>query len=122
MPEEIEAYQPYLSRQIKVINPRVIAPLGRFSMNYFLPEAKITRDQGKLFQRNGRFIYPLFHPAAALRNPEAMRAFRAGVQKLPAVLAKVRQATAEGGPASRGGKAVNEENPMEEESKPGSLF
>src|SRR5882724_5506137 len=40
LPEEIEAYKPYLTRQIEIINPKVIAPLGRFSMNYFLPEAK----------------------------------------------------------------------------------
>src|SRR3990167_8946207 len=37
LPEEIEAYKPYLMRQIGIINPKVIVPLGRFSMNYFLP-------------------------------------------------------------------------------------
>src|SRR5258708_5472581 len=40
-PEEIAAYQPYLTKQIEIINPKVIVALGRFSMNYFLPEAKI---------------------------------------------------------------------------------
>src|SRR3989344_5686064 len=37
LPEEIEKYKPYLKRQIEVINPKIIIPLGRFSMNYFLP-------------------------------------------------------------------------------------
>src|SRR3972149_809629 len=50
MPEEIEAYKPYLAEQIEIINPKIIAPLGRFSMNYFLPFAKISRDQGKVFE------------------------------------------------------------------------
>src|SRR5260221_11477087 len=48
LPEEIEMYQPYLTRQIDIIKPKLIVPLGRFSMNYFLPSAKITRDQGKI--------------------------------------------------------------------------
>ena len=50
LPEEIEAYKPYLARQIEIINPKVIATLGRFSMNYFLPLAKISNDHGKIFE------------------------------------------------------------------------
>src|SRR5258708_17888520 len=46
LPDEIEAYKPYLTRQIVIIDPKVIITLGRFSMNYFLPLAKITRDHG----------------------------------------------------------------------------
>src|SRR3989344_6077364 len=46
LPSEIDAYKPYLERQIKIINPKIIATLGRYSMNYFLPEAKISRDHG----------------------------------------------------------------------------
>ena len=83
LPEEIEAYKPYLTRQIEIINPTIIATLGRFSMNYFLPEAKITRDQGKVFTVDGRTIVPLFHPAAALRNPTMMKGFEASFSTLP---------------------------------------
>src|ERR1039458_1556186 len=57
LPSEIEAYKPYLTRQIEIINPRVVATLGRFSMNYFLPEAKLTRDHGRVFQIDGRLVY-----------------------------------------------------------------
>ncbi|HEX4104440.1 MAG TPA: uracil-DNA glycosylase, partial [Candidatus Paceibacterota bacterium] len=39
LPEEIAAYTPYLTRQIQIIDPKVIVTLGRFAMNYFLPEA-----------------------------------------------------------------------------------
>ena len=79
LPEEIENYKPYLARQIEIISPSIIVPLGRFSMNYFLPAAKITRDQGKLFKvenpaKDGAsyFILPMLHPAAALRGTQAM--------------------------------------------------
>lgn len=88
-PEEIEAYKPYLARQIEVINPKIIVPLGRFAMNYFLPLAKITRDQGKLFKVGKHFILPMLHPAAALRGNEAMYTFIATFAKLPQALGKV---------------------------------
>ena len=88
-PEEIEAYKPYLKRQIEIISPKIIVPLGRFSMNYFLPAAKITRDQGKLFNIGKYFILPMLHPAAALRGTSAMNMFEEGFKKLPDALIKI---------------------------------
>jgi DNA polymerase len=85
LPEEIEAYKPFLTRQIGIINPKVIVPLGRFSMNYFLPEAKISRDQGRAFRVGGRIIFPMFHPAAALRATQVMEEFKNSFKKLPEV-------------------------------------
>lgn len=85
LPEEIEAYKPFLARQIEIINPKVIAPLGRFSMNYFLPFAKISRDHGKVFELEGRIIYPLYHPAAALRATAVLDDLRADFKRLPEV-------------------------------------
>lgn len=86
LPEEIAAYRPYLARQIEIIDPKVIVTLGRFSMNYFLPTAKITRDQGHGFLVDGRVVFPVLHPAAALRSTEMMKAFEESFKKLPAVV------------------------------------
>ena len=85
LPEEIAAYRPYLARQIAIINPKVVATLGRFSMNYYLPLAKIMRDRGRGFLVDGRIIFPLLHPAAALRSGEMMRALEEDFKKLPAI-------------------------------------
>ncbi|MBI2630670.1 uracil-DNA glycosylase [Candidatus Nomurabacteria bacterium] len=100
LPEEIESYKPYLARQIEIIAPKIIIPLGRFSMNYFLPFAKITRDQGKLFSAKGGsasggkatnyYILPMLHPAAALRGNEMMNTFAETFAKLPKALEKVK--------------------------------
>jgi DNA polymerase len=87
-PEEIERYRPYLQKQIDIIQPRIIATLGRFSMNYFLPEAKISRDQGKLFWCDDLLIFPLYHPAAALRSGAMMETFVHNFHKLPIALKK----------------------------------
>lgn len=69
LPEEIESYRPYLAKQIEIINPKIIATLGRFSMSYFMPDGKISRDQGKVFWWNNTLFMPIYHPAAALRSP-----------------------------------------------------
>jgi uracil-DNA glycosylase family 4 len=86
LPAEIEAYKPYLTRQIEVIDPKLIVTLGRFSMNYFLPEAKITRDHGRPLLVDGRTIFPVYHPAAALRSTQMMETLRGDFKKIPSVL------------------------------------
>ena len=66
--EEITLYTPCLLKQVEIINPKIIIPLGRFSMNFFLPDAKISRDQGGVFRWKKSLVVPLYHPAAALRS------------------------------------------------------
>jgi len=95
LPEEIEAYKPYLKRQIQIIDPRVIAPLGRFSMNYFLPYAKISKDHGRGTILKEKIIYPLYHPAAALRSTQVWKDLEADFKKLPNLLGKAKSGSAE---------------------------
>jgi uracil-DNA glycosylase len=87
LPGEIEAYKPYLARQIAAIDPPLIVTLGRFSMNYFLPYAKMTREHGHPLRIDGRVIYPVYHPAAALRSTTMMNTLREDFAKIPDVLA-----------------------------------
>lgn len=114
LPEEIEAYKPYLARQIEIINPRIIATLGRFSMNYFLPTAKISRDQGKLFKiSKDRFLVPLFHPAAALRATGVLNELEASFKKLPAMILKTQETTLKSEPVLEPKlESKNEENKL----------
>jgi DNA polymerase len=89
LPEEIEAYKPYLAEQIEILNPKIVATLGRFSMNYFIPTAKITRDQGRVFDLEGRLLVPLFHPAAALRSTKTLKSLTLSFKKLSKILEKL---------------------------------
>lgn len=95
LPEEIKAYEPYLKNQIEIISPKIIATLGRFSMNYFLPYAKISKDQGKIFWSDSRLIYPLYHPAAALRSTAVHEDLKKSFQKLPQLVKDFDKLTAE---------------------------
>jgi uracil-DNA glycosylase len=86
LPNEIEAYKPYLTSQIEIIDPKMIVTLGRFAMNYFLPFAKITNDHGRVSLVDGRMIFPVYHPAAALRATQMKEVFQADFKKIPKVL------------------------------------
>lgn len=88
LPDEIEAYKPYLKRQLAIIQPKIIATLGRFSMNYFLPKAKISLDHGKVADFKKCIVYPLYHPAAALRSTNVLKELEKDFKKLPALLKK----------------------------------
>lgn len=86
LPEEIAAYKPFLEEQIKIIKPKIIAPLGRFSMNVFLPDAKISRDHGKPEYSGEHLIVPLYHPAAALRSTAVLKELEEDFKRLPEIV------------------------------------
>lgn len=79
-PEELEAFRPYVDQEIEIINPKIIVTLGRFSMNKFLPDARISKVHGqvKKITWNGQaiIVIPMYHPAAALRADEIMKQLR----------------------------------------------
>lgn len=92
LPEELEAFAPYVDKEIEVIDPKVIVTLGRFSMGKFLPDVKISRVHGKVFevdwQGKKRIVVPMFHPAAALRRDEIMKEFLEDFEKLKTLFDK----------------------------------
>jgi DNA polymerase len=53
LPDEIAAYKPYLTRQLAVLKPKVVVTLGRFSMNYFIPEGENNARSGQGVQGCG---------------------------------------------------------------------
>lgn len=64
--EEITTCAPYLARQIQIIKPLVISTLGRYALNHFLPNLKISETHGRPLRRNNQIYVPLYHPAVAL--------------------------------------------------------
>lgn len=94
LPEEVEACWPYLEEQIKIIKPKLIITLGRHSMERFIPKMKISQIHGQPKRREieglGKLIfYPIFHPAAALHNPNYRQPLIDDFKKIPAVLKEI---------------------------------
>lgn len=80
LPAEIELYAQFLDRQIEIIAPKVIATLGRFSMQYVMNRYGLSLDIGPISSLHGKVfgteiagkkvkVVPLYHPAVALYNP-----------------------------------------------------
>jgi uracil-DNA glycosylase len=94
-PEEIDACKPYLTRQIELIEPRVICTLGNFSTKL------LTRRQDGITRVHGRpqdhviaglpiRIYPIYHPAAGLRSTAMLETLREDFRRLPDLLEAAR--------------------------------
>lgn len=87
---EIAAFQPYVDLEIKIIQPKIIVTLGRFSMGKFFPGERITGIHGKPrkihWQGMDLTVIPMYHPAAALRNGNMMTSFKEDFKIIPAVL------------------------------------
>jgi DNA polymerase len=95
LPAELDACADYLTRQVVLVNPRIIVTLGRFSMHRWFPDGSITRLHGHL--RNigrGRVAMAMFHPAAALRNPQWRTAFEHDLAILPGLIERAQRANA----------------------------
>ena len=93
MPDEIEACESHLFRQISLIQPRVIATLGNFATKLLSgKQYGITRVHGQPQQQTlgglAVTLYPLYHPAAALYTPAMLRTLEEDFARLPELLAQ----------------------------------
>jgi uracil-DNA glycosylase family 4 len=92
-PDEIEACESHLFRQIELIRPRVVATLGNFATKLLSGKPTgITRVHGQEQERTlgGRrvLLYPIYHPAAALYTPAMLRVLEEDFRRLPQLLAR----------------------------------
>lgn len=92
-PTELELYGKYLDEIIKIIDPKIIVTLGRFSMAKFLSDVKISSVHGKVFKKalEGKkiWIVPMYHPAAGLRATAIKDALFADFKRLPGILVDI---------------------------------
>jgi len=89
LPDEIEACQAYLDRQIALIRPKVVITLGRFSMARYFPGQSISRVHGQAKRLGDVLYFPMFHPAAALHQPKYRAMIEEDFAKLPGLLAEI---------------------------------
>ena len=93
LPEEIEACESHLFRQIELIQPRVVSTLGNFATKLLSGRPTgITRVHGQEQQTTlgGRHVllYPLYHPAAALYTPRMLEVLQSDFARLPELLGR----------------------------------
>ena len=90
--EEIYACSPYLSSQIEIINPKIICPLGRYSMRFIFEKYNIKENRtismihGKIYKirtlLKSLTILPLYHPAVGVYNPNMIEVMKKDFETL----------------------------------------
>jgi uracil-DNA glycosylase len=91
LPEEIEECSPHLMRRIELVRPRVVCTLGNFATKLLSGSPQgITKVHGRPVDRIIAGVpvrlYPLFHPAAALRTPSVQQQLRDDFLRIPELL------------------------------------
>jgi uracil-DNA glycosylase family 4 len=85
--DEVDTCEPFLFRQIDVIEPKVIVALGTFAARALLRTLDpISRLRGRVFEYRGAKLIPTFHPAYLLRNPSCRRDVWEDMKKARALL------------------------------------
>jgi len=88
-PDEIENCYPFLLKQIQAIRPWIICALGTFSAQTLLKtDVKITALRGKVYDFSGIQLFPTYHPAYLLRNPEKKREVWEDMKQIAKALAE----------------------------------
>jgi uracil-DNA glycosylase len=92
-PEEIESCRPYLYKQVELIEPKVVCTLGNFATKLLTRSNRGIRSvhgRTQIHDLGGRRVrvYPLYHPAAALRTPAVKAELREDFERLPELLAE----------------------------------
>ncbi len=95
--DEIATCHPYLERQIDLLKPQVIVPMGRFAAReicraFGLDEKKISEIHGKVLHAQARhgtvLVLPVFHPAVITHNPNLRPELRSDFERLKIALEK----------------------------------
>ena len=95
-PDEIAACEPFLKRQLEVLDPALLVTLGRFSLQTFMPGDRISRVHGTerpIDPSTGARAatgYALYHPAAALRQGSLKETMQRDMAAVPEVLIRAR--------------------------------
>jgi len=82
-PDEVEACEQFLKKQVDLVRPKVIVALGRFAVQCLLRSKQpITRLRGQWHEYEGIKLMPTFHPAYLLRNPGDKKLVWEDIQKV----------------------------------------
>ena len=116
-PEEIEACRPYLFRQIEIIRPKVICTLGNFATKLLTGDPTgITKVHGRPrateIAGHALYLYPIFHPAAALYTPAMRTTLEEDFSRLPELLAQAAPTPGQEPPMAASGRPCGHRRPF----------
>ena len=85
---ERDACRAYLDSELDIIQPEIICVLGNTASNSVLGQGEITKNRGKIIEKNGRKYFLTFHPAAIIYNQELASIFESDIAVLAGLIQK----------------------------------
>ena len=85
--DEVAHHRPWLETELALVAPRLVVPVGRHALKHFAPAAKIGEVHGRTLAAGEQTLFPLYHPAAALRSTALRETLFADARTLGDVLA-----------------------------------
>ena len=89
LPHQIKACDKWLQEQMRIIAPKMVVTLGRYSLAKFMPGQSISRIHGQARRIGSLLVVPMYHPAAALHQGGLRKTIEEDFRKLPAFLKEV---------------------------------
>lgn len=86
---EVEEHKPFLERELAIIKPKLMVLLGRHTMQWFIPNEKISAIRGTAKRHGDRVYFVVYHPAAALYDPKLKDVLMSDFKKIPILLKKI---------------------------------
>jgi len=84
--DEVAHHRPWIVSELELLQPRFIVPLGRHALRHFDAALKISEVHGQVVASEGRRLFPMYHPAAALRVPQLRDSLFADARELGRLL------------------------------------
>jgi len=89
--EEKESCQPYLSKELEIIKPKIICIMGNTAYGSLLGGDSITKNRGKIVEKDGQRYFLTIHPAAAIYNQELKSVLKADMKSLVETLDRLKK-------------------------------
>ena len=89
--EEKESCQPYLSKELEIIKPKIICIMGNTAYGSLLNGNSITKNRGKIIEKDGQKYFLTIHPAATIYNPELKSVLKDDIKTLVELLDRLKK-------------------------------
>ena len=91
--EEKESCQPYLSKELEIIKPKIICIMGNTAYGSLLNGNSITKNRGKIIEKDGQKYFLTIHPAATIYNQELKSVLKDDIKTLVEILDRLKKDT-----------------------------
>lgn len=89
--QEVESCRVHLEKELEIIRPKIVCVLGNTAYGSLLDGSAITKNRGKILEKNGQLYFVTVHPAAVIYNPDLRQVLKDDLKTLHDILGKIKK-------------------------------